>query len=38
VREKGPLFVMYPFDRVPELRNAVYYSRCIWQLREIEVS
>ena len=23
VREKGPLFVMYPFDRRPELRNAV---------------
>lgn len=37
VREKGPLFVMYPFDRKPELRNAVYYSRCIWQLRSIEV-
>ena len=37
VREKGPLFVMYPFDRKPELRNAVYYSRCIWQLRAIEV-
>lgn len=37
VREKGPLFVMYPFDRRRELRNAVYYSRCIWQLRAIEV-
>lgn len=37
VREKGPLFVMYPFDRKPELRNAVYYSRCIWQLRAIDV-
>ncbi|MCU0814036.1 MAG: molybdopterin-dependent oxidoreductase [Burkholderiaceae bacterium] len=37
VREKGPLFVMYPFDRKSELRNAVYYSRCIWQLRAIEV-
>lgn len=37
VREKGPLFVMYPFDRHDELRSAVYYSRCIWQLRSIEV-
>lgn len=37
VRDKGPLFVMYPFDRKSELRNAVYYSRCIWQLRAIEV-
>ncbi|MFP5399142.1 MAG: hypothetical protein ACLGIT_12530 [Gammaproteobacteria bacterium] len=37
VREKGPLFVMYPFDRHDELRNGVYYGRCIWQLRSIEV-
>jgi hypothetical protein len=37
VREKGPLFVMYPFDKHPELRNTVYFSRCIWQLRRIEV-
>lgn len=38
VRAKGPLFVIYPFDRHPELRTAVYYSRCIWQLRRIDVS
>jgi len=37
VRDKGPLFVMYPFDRHPELRNSLYLSRCIWQLRRIEV-
>jgi len=37
VREKGPLFVMYPFDSQPQLRNAVYFSRCIWQLRSIEL-
>lgn len=37
VREKGPLFVMYPFDKHPELRNTVYFSRCIWQLHRIEV-
>lgn len=37
VRDKGPLFVMYPFDVHPQLRNAVYLSRCIWQLRRIEV-
>ena len=36
VRDKGPLFLMYPFDRHPELRNSVYFSRCIWQLRHIE--
>ena len=37
VRDKGPLFVVYPFDSQPELRNAVYYSRSAWQLRSIEV-
>jgi len=37
VRDRGPLFVVYPFDAVPELRNAVYYSRSAWQLRAIEV-
>ncbi len=38
VRDRGPLFVVYPFDSVPELRNAVYYSRSAWQLRAIEVT
>jgi hypothetical protein len=37
VRDKGPLFAIYPFDTQPELRNAVYYSRSAWQLRTIEV-
>jgi hypothetical protein len=37
VRDKGPLFVIYPFDSGPELRGAVYYSRSAWQLRKIDV-
>lgn len=37
VRDKGPLFVIYPFDAQPELRNPVYYSRSAWQLRTIDV-
>jgi hypothetical protein len=37
VRDKGPLFTIYPFDAREELRNAVYYSRSAWQLRTIEV-
>jgi hypothetical protein len=37
VRDKGPLFVIYPFDARPELRTPVYYSRSAWQLRTIEV-
>ena len=37
LRDKGPLFIMYPFHTRPELRDAIYYSRCIWQLKTIEV-
>jgi len=37
VRDKGPLFAIYPFDARPELRSAVYFSRSAWQLRAIEV-
>jgi hypothetical protein len=37
VREKGPLFMIYPFDSLPMLRNARYYSRSVWQLISIEL-
>jgi hypothetical protein len=37
VRDKGPLFVIYPFDARPELRSALYYGRSAWQLRTIDV-
>ena len=37
VRDKGPLFIIYPFDLDSRLRNALYYSRCAWQLKGIEV-
>lgn len=37
VRDKGPLFLMYPFDQYPELRNKLYYGRAIWQINQIKV-
>lgn len=37
VRDKGPLFVMYPFEQFPELKTSIYYSRCIWQLQSISI-
>jgi len=37
VREKGPLFVIYPFDSDSALRNPLYYSRAVWQLKSIDV-
>lgn len=37
VRDKGPLFIVYPFDSSAELRTTVYYSRSAWQLKTLEV-
>ena len=37
VREKGPLFVVYPFDTDAALRTSVYYERSIWQLKAMNV-
>jgi hypothetical protein len=37
VRDKGPLWIMYPFDDHPEIKTDLYYSRCAWQLKAIEV-
>jgi hypothetical protein len=37
VREKGPLFIVYPFDESAELRASTYYERSIWQLKALEV-
>lgn len=37
VREKGPLFVVYPFDSASELRNSTYYERSIWQLKALDI-
>ncbi|NNJ67759.1 MAG: hypothetical protein HKP54_06935 [Boseongicola sp.] len=37
VRDKGPLFLIYPFNEVPELFNEVYFGRSVWQIARIEV-
>lgn len=37
VRDKGPLFVIYPFDASPELYNEVYFGRSAWQVKSIEI-
>ncbi len=37
VRDKGPLFVIYPFDHADGLHNVIFYSRSAWQLRTIDV-
>lgn len=38
VRNKGPLFLIYPFDQDQALYNEKYFSRSVWQIKEIEVS
>jgi len=37
VREKGPIFVIYPFDAEPSLFNEKYFNRSVWQVKAIEV-
>ena len=37
VRDKGPLFVVYPYDSAPELKAQKYYSRSAWQLAQLIV-
>lgn len=37
VRDKGPLWLIYPFDDNLEFRTETIFSRSIWQLVEITV-
>lgn len=37
VRNKGPIWVIYPMDDNPELRSDIYNDRLVWQLKEIAV-
>ncbi len=36
VREKGPTFLIYPFDEAPDLYNEVYFGRSVWQVEAVE--
>jgi hypothetical protein len=35
--DRGPLFVVFPFDEHKELRQDLYYSKSVWQVMSIEV-
>jgi hypothetical protein len=37
VRDKGPLFMVYPFDSDPALKNQRYYGRSAWQLARLVI-
>lgn len=36
IRDRGPLFTLYPFDAHPELQTAMHYNRSVWQVKAIE--
>jgi len=37
VRDKGPLFVVFPFSDVPELATEARYAQSVWQVNQITV-
>ena len=37
IREKGPLFIVYPYDSKPELQAQVYLDRSSWQLKLLTI-
>ena len=38
VRDKGPLFIVYPYDSSADLRSQKYYSRSAWQVARLAVA
>lgn len=36
-KNKGPLFVVYPYDSKPELQTVRFYERSIWQLKALRI-
>ena len=38
VRDKGPLFIVYPYNSKPELQSQKFYSRSAWQVASLEVA
>lgn len=37
VRDKGPIFVIYPYDSSSELQSQTYYARSAWQVSRFDV-
>lgn len=38
VRDKGPLFIIYPYDSNPELKRQIYFNRSAWQVARLIVT
>lgn len=37
VSDKGPVFLVFPFDANAGLRHQAFYSRSVWQISDIEI-
>lgn len=37
VRDKGPIWIIYPIDQFKELKDQKYSARSIWQLKQLDV-
>lgn len=37
ISDKGPLFIVYPYDSDPILQSQKYYSRSAWQVARMRV-
>jgi hypothetical protein len=37
IADKGPLFIVYPFDGNPDLARQTFYGRCVWQLDRMTI-
>lgn len=37
IRNRGPLWVIYPIGKYPELQNQKYSARSVWQLKKLTV-
>jgi len=37
IRDKGPIWIIYPIDQFKELKDQKYSSRSIWQLNRLDV-
>lgn len=37
IRDKGPSFIVYPYDSLPELNTQIYYARSAWQVSKMSI-
>ncbi|MBK8159580.1 MAG: molybdopterin-dependent oxidoreductase [Rhodospirillaceae bacterium] len=35
IRDKGPIFIVYPYDSDAKLRHDIYYTRSVWQVDQL---